>query len=193
MTTVKVHGREMAFSEEELKSVLEDYFAPKPQEGKWFEVNPLAIDQELFEWKRKDRNQEKVRQIILDAFVEVYNNPEYAKPFRTTFPTKNWETKKVSELKELANQMGDHIADWVEQALEWAQRIANGESWESLCNEPDITNCYRLVLSKYDEHEWIVGGALLFEANCPATDIEYCTKEYYDKLKYTVPLVVKYK
>ena len=193
MTTVKVHGREMIFSEEELKSVLEDYFSPKPQEGKWFEVNPLAIDQEIFDFKRKDKNQEKTRQIILDAFVELYNNPKYAKPFRTSFPSKNWETKTADELNEIAEQLGDHIADWVEQALEWAQRISNGESWESICNEPDTTEYYRFVLSKYDEYQWLVGGALSFGVDCPAADVEYCTQDYYEKLKYTVPLVVKYK
>ena len=29
------------------------------------------------------------------------------------------------------------MADWVEQAFEWAQRISNGESWKTICNDAD--------------------------------------------------------
>lgn len=193
MTTVKVHGREMTFSEEELRCILEDYFSPTPTQGKWFEVNPSAIDQEIFDFERKDKNQEQARQIILDAFVELKNDPKYAKSFRTKFPPKNWKTKTVDELKELANENGCHIADWVEQALEWAQRIANGELWENICNNPDTSNWYRLVLSKYKNHKLLVGGSVEMEANCSSTDVQQFDEQCYSKLNYTVPLIVRYK
>lgn len=191
--TLNVHGRKMIISDEEIKSILEKYFSSKPQQGKWFEVNPLDIDQTIFEWKREDPNQERVRQIILDAFTEMKNNPKYCKPFRTTFPERTWQTTTVEQILILADQLGDHVADWVEQALEWAQRIANNESWESLCNEPDESTFFRLVLSKYGDREWIVGGSWLYASHCPATDIGQCKANYYENLKHTVPLVVKYK
>ena len=61
-------------------------------------------------------------------------------------------------LKEYAKTMGDHNADWVEQSLEWAQRISNGESWKKLCNKRDTTKWYRLVEGPNGEL-WQVGGS----------------------------------
>lgn len=177
MTTVKVDGREIA---------------KVPTQGKWFEVNPLAIDQELFEWEREDKSQEITRQYILDAFVEVLNNPKYAKPFKTMFPEKTWTTKRTKELRELASKMGNHNADWVEQALEWAQRIHNGESWEDICNKPDTAKWFRVIVWK-DGFMRFVGGSKEKNTTYPAADVECDNKCYEDdNIFETVPLIVDY-
>lgn len=204
--TLLVNGVEMTFTEEELTAILKEHFnkaKPKqqetkpqqetskpirgPQEGVPFEVNPNGIDQSPFQVKRKDSKQEAMRQLILEAFTRKDENPEkYGKPFKTLMPAKTWEWKTVGELKELATKLGDHVADWVEQALEWAQRIQNGETWEAICNEPDTAKWYRLVQWKNGYYR-LVGGSHLGGDYCPAFDVSYniCHADY-----YTVPLVV---
>ena len=209
---LQVSGREMTFSEEELVAILGKHFdtevtqqkeknvqkqaetevAQTPTEGKWFNVNPTEIDQRLFSEKKSDQRQEKTRQRILEAFSEMKNNPKYARPFKTLMPKKTWNEKYVSELIEIACNLGDHMADRVEQALEWAQRIANGETWKEVCNNPDTANWYRLI-------EWkngctrLVGGSRESSINYPAS---YVYHDYYYpnlRLSSTVPLVVLYK
>ena len=172
--TLPIHGRERTFSEQELIAILEKHFsnettekattanvAKVPTEDQWFEVNPQAINQGLFQKKRKDERQEETRKLILEAFAEVNSSPEkYGRKFKTMMPNTTWISKTVGELKELACELGDHNADWVEQALEWAQRICNGESWETVCNNVDTalvqiscmeewlcTACWRFVYS----------------------------------------------
>lgn len=144
--TLPVHGRERTFSEQELIAILEKHFsneatekattanvAKVPTEDQAFEVNPQTINQSLFQKERKDRRQEETRQLILEAFAKVKSNPKkYGRKFKTMMPKKTWRSKTVEELKQLACKLGDHNADWVEQALEWAQRICNGESWEAV-------------------------------------------------------------
>ena len=169
--TLPVNGRKMTFSAEELIVILEQHFenkeleakkvevVQKPTEGEWFMVDPNSINQNLFQKKRNDSRQEKTRKIILEAFIEVKNNPKkYAKPFKIMMPKKTWLNKEIKELIELAEKDGNHIADWVEQALEWAQRISNGESWEAICNNPDTAKWYRLVIWKNGKYK-IVGGS----------------------------------
>ena len=162
----------------------------KPQEGIVFEVNPLAIDLDLFECKRKDLDQEKTRQLILDAYMEVFNNLKYTKPFKTLIPEKNWDIKTVKELKQVAINLGGRVANWVEQALEWAQRISNGETWEELCNNYDTANWYRLVVWKR-QHNRLIGGSQEGKGDAPPTSIG---RYYYDsdeELTFNaVPLIV---
>ena len=152
----------------------------------------MAISQELFKEKRKDSNQEKTRKLILKAFIEVDKNPEkYSKPFFTMMPEKTWILKTIEEHKEYAKEKGDHIANWVEQSLEWAQRIANGESWEAICNEPDTASCFRLI-------EWageakVVGGSLDIYQNYPASNIDDYKFGYNFQIFRIVPLIVLYK
>ena len=161
-----------------------------PVEGKWFEVNPKAIDQTLFQEKREDRRQEDTRQLILEAFAKVKKHPEqYGKPFETMFPKKDWYVKAVEELEKMAKNLGDHQADKVEQSLEWAQRIANGESWEAVCNEPDTANWYRLV--KWGDYSRLVGGSSKFNSVDPASDVGSGDYYPYDWISVTVPLVVR--
>lgn len=204
--TLLVNGRKRNFSEEELIAILERSSCIKtatvetkpmevvkqPTEGKYFAVNPSSIDQSLFQQERNDIEQEKMRRVIVKAFAEVKNNPaKYSKPFKTMIPKKKWSEKTVWELKELAENLGDHIADWVEQALEWAQRITNGETWKFVCNDPDTAKWYRLVIWK-NGHARIVGGATENHNENPASDVG-CDDCYYgDVLSYTVPSIVTY-
>ena len=203
--TLQVNGREMTFSEQELSSILEEHFSSKttqqtttakvaqmPTEDAGFEVKPQAIDQKLFEKKRKDNRQEATRKLILEAFAKMKDNPEkYGKNFKTMMPQKTWKSKTVAQLKDMASNLGDHNADWVEQALEWAQRIANGESWEAICNDKDTANWYRLVVWK-DGYTRLAGGSVSDNGNFPASDVDF--SNYYDisTLSNTVPLVVLY-
>lgn len=140
----------------------------KPTVGEWFEVKPQAIDQRLFETKREDYRQEAARKLILQAFAKMKNNPEkYGKNFETMMPKKTWDFKTVAELKEMASKLGDHNADWIEQALEWAQRIANGESWKAICNDKDTVRWFRLVVWKNGSAR-LAGGPY-----CPDERVSY--------------------
>lgn len=200
--TLLIDGEKRTFSnvedisieEENAKASTEDKnyeVAQKPTEGQWFEVKPQDINQKLFEKKRKDTRQETTRQLILEAFEELKNNPEiYGNNFKTMMPKKDWTSKTVAQLKAMACKLGDHNADWVEQALEWAQRIANGESWKTICNDADAANWYRLVVWK-NGYARLVGGSVYdFSDFSPASDVSSsdCDGSYY--LSYTVPLVV---
>lgn len=212
--TLQVSGREMTFSKEELVSILEKHFDAKetqpkgenaqtaetkqqekvevaqtPTEGKCFEVNPMVIDQSLFSEPRDDSRQEWTRQIILEAFAEMKNASKYARPFKTMMPKKTWGEKTVSEQRKVACYLGDHMADWVEQALEWAQRIANGETWEAVCNEPDTANWYRVVIWK-SGYARLVGGSRENYNSSPASDVSSYDYNSDGRLSYTVPLVV---
>ena len=197
-----VNGRKMVFSKEELSTIVEKHLnsveetktkiVEIPAEEKWFRVYPRAINQELFQTKREDDSQEEARLLILEAFDKVKANPEkYGKTFETTIPKKTWVEKKVSELKELAIEYGGHMADWVEQALEWAQRINNGESWEAICNQVDTSNWYRTIIWK-NTCARLVGGAERLGAHIPASCIDRHDAYCFTKLVYTVPLVVRY-
>ena len=65
----------------------EDEYCEKPTEGKWFKVNPEAINREFFQNERADIKQEKTRRLILEAFFEWENKPEkYARMFETLIP-----------------------------------------------------------------------------------------------------------
>ena len=202
--TLQVNGREMTFSEQELSSILEEHFsskttkktttakeAQKPTEDAWFEVKPQAIDQKLFEKKREDNRQEETRKLILEAFAEMKDNPEKYGNFKTMMPQKTWSSITVAQLKEMACELGDHNADRVEQALEWAQRIANGESWEAICNDKDTANWYRLVVWK-NGYTRLVGGSVCDFNDLPASDVGFSVCFDYNYLSSTVPLVVLY-
>lgn len=197
----------MTFSEQELIAIVEEHLsskttkqvtttkvAQKPTEGQWFEVKPLSIDQGLFEKKRKDTEQEATRQLIREAFAEMRRNPEkYGKNFKTMIPKKDWSYKTVAYLKAKACELGDHNADWVEQAFEWAQRIANGESWKTICNDPDTANWYRLVVWK-NGYARFIGGSLNVVKSNSASSV-HVHDGYFDddfSINVIVPLAVAY-
>lgn len=197
---LEINGRKKTFSNVESISILEEKTydsvetASKPIEGKWFEVNPETIKRNLFKGKRKDQDQEMTRQIIKVAFRMEKKNPEkYDRPFKTLIPEKTWVSKTGEELAELANELGDGMVDWVQQALEWAQRISNGESWKSICNDPDTANWFRAIILDGDSLK-IVGGSQRHNINYSPTsllDSIYLSSDgIYNN---TVPLVVLYK
>ena len=141
--TLQVNGRKMTFSKNQITTILEKHLANEttkqqpqtaqvvkiPTENQWFDVNPLSINQKLFQKKRRNGRQEKTRQLILEAFTELKSNPQkYGRRFETMFPKKTWSIMSVAELEVMASNLGAHNANWVEQALEWAQRIYNGGS-----------------------------------------------------------------
>lgn len=199
------NGVEMSFSEQELIAIVEKHLsnettqqtttakvAQKPTEDEWFEVKPQAINQELFERERENPKQEETRQLILEAFAVMKSNPEkYGKDFCTKMPNKTWPLcKTVAELKEMTC---DRNADWVEQAFEWAQRIANGETWEAVCNDPDTARFRRLVIWK-DGVPRIVGGSRNYNNYAPASEVDYDDDYYINRCLFdTVPLIRIYK
>ena len=203
--TLQVNGREMSFSEQELTAIVEEYLskritikeptfkvAQKPSEREWFEVKPLTIDQKLFEKKRDDSKQEKTRKLILEAFDEMKKNPEkYGRNFKTIIPNKTWSNSRtMPPLYTIVSRFGDHMADWVEQGLEWAQRIANGESWEDICNNRDTAIWYRVIKWKNKDYAQVGGGGNTC-INYPPTNISEIFKVIpsYDE---AVPLIVGY-
>jgi len=170
-----------------------------PTEDLWFVVNFQEIDQSLFQKKRKDESQEETRKLILEAFAEVKRNPKkYGKRFKTMMPSfkrmRN-EKRTVFNMKyEAEHYFGTRNADWVEQALEWAQRIFNGESWETICNNPDTAALCRMVVWK-DGYARRVGGAHDFRGGVnanPPSYVDWWGHECNDELLFTVPLVVLY-
>lgn len=239
--SLEVNGREMTFSEKELRAILEEHFSSKtkqvttakvaqkptedvwfevkpqtidqkllfsevqqetkmyeiaatPTEGKCFEVRPLSINQGLFQKERADYYQEDKRQVILEAFEELKKNPEkYGKKFYTMFPEKTWnKATTFKEIEELAYKLGDHNADWVEQALEWAQRISNGESWWKVCNKSDTANWFRLVVWKTGLWRMIGGSCSSLNHCYPASEIHGYNELTIENVQCTVPLVVLY-
>lgn len=162
-----------------------------PTKGKLFEVNPLGIDRSKFEKPMSKKRQEWTRQIIQEAFAEVDKHPEkYASAFYTLIPEKKWDGyKTVAELKAYANGLGGLMADWVEQALEWAQRLFNGESWEAICNNADTANWYRMILWK-NGYCRLVGGSRNNGYYFPASVVDDDDYSSCSRIRYTVPLVV---
>lgn len=204
---LKVDGRKMIFTKQELVDIVKKYLenqetkmrdtAQVPSEGKWFKVSPKSIDKNLFKDAREDLNQEATRLLICEAIylAEILPN-KYGKDFKTIIPEKTWGSKNTTELEILACKLGDHMADWVEQSLEWAQRIANGESWHAVCNNPDTADWHRVVKWKCNLIR-IIGGSWFCTnryphiKNYPASHVgEIC----YPKNVFldTVPLVVAY-
>jgi len=122
----------------------------------------------------------------------VKKNPEkYGKKFKTMMPKKIWTSKTVEELEQLACKLGNHNADWVEQALEWAQRICNGESWETVCNYADTAKWYRVISWKNGDYR-LVGGSRVFGINIPASNVLHDVYYSSSRVILTVPLVVLY-
>lgn len=205
--TLQVNGQKMTFSKEELTYIVEEHLskkitmqlpifkvAQKPTENMWFEVKPQDIDEKLFEIKRWNEKQEEIRHLIIQAFDQMRLNPEkYARNFKTMMPKKSWKSKTVGELEEIACELGDHNADWVEQALEWAQRISNGESWEAICNAKDTAKWHRLVQWKKGRYN-LVGGSVNSGKKYlyPVSFVDYYNFNVLHNVHNAVPLVVFY-
>lgn len=168
--------------------------ARAPTEGKLFEVKPLRIDRRMFKMPRADPQQEWTRQIIREAFAEVDKHPgRYGSTFYTLIPKiskKKWGGYKViAGLEGYANDLGGLMAEWVEQALEWAQRISNGESWETICNNADTANWHRIVRWQDGYYRSVGGSRINFDWPASHVDVEWVYRSY-DTIHSTVPLVV---
>ena len=146
--TFEMNGRRKVFSkvknvfiEEETQSKVSGKSSATvvPKEGIWFKVFPKEIDRELFSQKRDDTMQEITRRVILKAFDEIRMDQKLNEPFETLVPKKYWKDEKTMQYlrEKVAAEEGGTIATWIELALEWAQRISNGETWETICNEDD--------------------------------------------------------
>ena len=118
-------------------------------------------------------------------------DPRYTRCFETFIPEKTWEVKTVRELRCLASELGNHIADWVDQALVWAQQIYNGKAWEDICNDPDTSSCYRLVRGENGYYRR-VGGSRLDNCNKSAAHVSECSFNENCALTNTVPLIKVY-
>lgn len=167
--------------------------APTPTVGKLFHIMPFEIPKSLFESPLSDPKQERTRQIMQEAFAEVGKYPEkYAFSFYTYIPKMIWDESKavqIEKLKEYARDLGGEMADWVDQALEWAQRIFNGETWEAVCNEVDNTEYCRMIIWK-NRYYRMVGSSSVLGDDYPASDVD--DRDYMfstDIVGYTVPLV----
>ena len=209
--TLLVNGQERTFSEEELTTILNEYF----KQGKyfkidathidrWFEINPKSIDRKLFILKRSNEGEEKLRQLILEAFKEVDKNPKYNIPFKTIYPVMRWvgtptmsggiAMPTIEEYEKIVENIGgDHMADWVEQALEWAQRISDGEEWIYLCYGTDSADWCRLVKWKNGETR-LVGGASKSKFRWTYPPCHISSYNYSNNTEFgeVVPLIVEY-
>ena len=215
--TLTVHGRNVAiergfleellenkFKKGELIKELENYEANKakkielgyetsikPAVGKAFLVTPMFIDRTLFTSRLKKKGQEATRILICYAFNEVDKKPEkYAQDFVTIVPKKTWHVKTCAELEIFARKNVCRIADWVQQALEWAQRISNGETWDDISVYPDCLDNRRIVLWDNGFYRK-VGDSLESKTANPATHID--SHDYYSLniVSDEVPLLVK--
>ena len=159
-----------------------------PAEGKVFEVNPLKIDRSKFKKRMHNQNQEWIREIIQKAFIEVDKHPErYAVPFYTLIPEKNWDGYKTfAELKRYANDLGGIMANWVEQALEWAQRISNGETWKNVCKRKNVSKWYIAIVCGKGFARF---AGVEFDSYSKVVEAGYGVCSFNEGFNDTVPLV----
>ena len=175
--SLKINGEERTFSGVESITILEDSKDNKETEqrvdswksmlfnnhslvnGEWFSVDYKTIDVKLFEEEREYG--ESARRLILEAFEEVRKNPgKYAKVFLAKIPKKiEYAEKSYEDIAALLSEKNQHIADWVELALIWAQRITNGEKWEVLYMDCYNVSPYERFVIWKDGKIAIVGGS----------------------------------
>ena len=189
--TVTVKGREVTLSEKELVSILEEHFKIL-NVVKGVEVNPILIDEPTFEIEKKDcyAHKESIMQVIQKAFIEMKKDlRRYARPFEIVTPEELESVYTEEKMVALAEKYGDHIADWVEQALEWAQRIANGED---IFNKSDDSKWFRAI-SWQDGHVCLVGGANELNNHDSAASIHDFNVNSSYQIYNAVPAVVRYK
>ena len=106
---------------------------------------------------------------------------------------KTWKTKYVFQLEDVAKKLGDRNANWVEQALEWAQRICNGESWQAICNDVDTNKHFRLVIWKNGQARLVGGSTAIDILNFAPSDFGEYDYSGGTSIEYAVPLVVRYR
>ena len=164
-----------------------------PMDEAWFIVAPAKIDRSLFGESRKDAKQEKVRSLIAESLDMVCKDTRfYKKTFKTFRPEKIFTRSSEFSLFEQARWNGNYLGSWIEQALEWAQRIQNGEAWETLCNEKDDLRWYRMIIWRDGEIRLIGGSTKNGDKSSPTKITGSDDVNFKSKLEnYTIPLVVK--
>lgn len=170
-----------------------------PIDGKWFVVVPNTINRELFKQERKDPLQESTRKLILEAFEE--NEKCWRKDcwFQLLIEPKTIikDYSPLQKYEQMAKDYGHHtcMANWIDQALEWAQRIHNGETWEEVCNAiTQITG--RMIKWKNEDMAQVGGfrlelksGGILYNKSPNA----FVQVEKSDNLiRFRAPLIVEY-
>ena len=159
---------------------------------KGVEVNPITIDESIFEMGEKGyySHEEYIMQLIQKAFIEMKKDlRRYARPFEIVTPAELEPVYTEEKMVALAEQYGDHLADWVEQALEFAQKIANGED---IFNKSDDSKWFRAI-SWQDGHVCLVGGSEEFNNHdCASAIHEFHVNSFY-QLHNAVPAIVRYK
>ena len=188
---IKVDVNEITVTVKELVSILEQHFKIL-NVVKGVEVNPITIDESIFEMGEKGyySHEEYIMQLIQKAFIEMKKDlRRYARPFEIVTPAELEPVYTEEKMVALAEQYGDHLADWVEQALEFAQKIANGED---IFNKSDDSKWFRAI-SWQDGHVCLVGGSEEFNNHdCASAIHEFHVNSFY-QLHNAVPAIVRYK
>ena len=160
--------------------------AQPPREDEWFEVKPKTIDRSLFESERSDEYEEEVREWIRWAFEQVEKEPQkYAEQFETII-------SKTAYMKYITSSTMEHLmyefhhTDIVEQLLEWAQRISNGETWEAVCNDKETAVREVLNLSP-------IGKKCFLWLSCASTLINQEEMKDYRIRKSALPSIIRKK
>lgn len=140
--------------------------AKRPREEELFEVCPvkLLLCRKFFE-NLSENYGVNLKRYILKALDRVERDPcRYISTFYTLIPEKTWNQRVTpKQLEAYAIKRGGHLADWTEQALEWAQRIINGETVKELYFNPDTVKWPRLVSWKRVGRYAIVGGGTMIK------------------------------
>ena len=123
----------------------------------WKKIELSAIKRRKFLFKRLDPSQEVIRKLIRQALKEAKKNKGHYSSFELMVPEQHLGNGLDSMING-AKSYHAEIANWIEQALEWAYRISEGESWKSLCNEPDDSEFFRVIFWKDDEVAFIGDG-----------------------------------
>jgi len=193
ITTIRTIRKEDKKLEMVSISKLKEKPIPTPTEDKWYKVDPMSI-----EWNRitnhtcKTVKQMNTRQFILEAYRELKDNPKkYGIKFYTKVIEKTWKHKTVEELRAIARTKGNDNINRIEKGLQLAQRIQNGESWESICDEPDTAKWVIMVLWGKDKVK-LIGGSTKAEIKVPPSDIDERLFNKDSRFDTVVPEVVRY-
>jgi len=157
----------------------------------WFKVDPRSINSTHFLMKRDDKKEEEIRELINEALEVAKNNSNYDRPFKTTEAQKNWSVGTLLLFKSIAEKIyGGHVTDWVEQCLEWAQKLEAGMSWNELCAKIDNTKYYKVVAWKRGQYR-LIGGCTTSRKYYTPTHIGE-TVGLNQKLRNAVPKITRY-
>lgn len=168
------------------------------KEGIWVKVNIEKLEKKvgffkktgIFERKRRNPEEEKLRVLILEALEKARKNPDKYFSFETLIPATSGGT--LERFEEQAKAFDGYIADWIQQALVWGQMIVDGARWKDLCFEYDWTKHCRVV--KAEGGYWLVGNYYKNLYEQPITEICFLNPEEFERsniINYCVPLIAR--